>query len=93
MMQQTLILYYRNGCHLCEDMASAIYPLSDIWNFSIEDIDIDTDKVLIERFNADVPVLTTEDGTVICKHFFNAEQLKNILQQGANRCSQSNTGS
>jgi hypothetical protein len=34
----------------------------------VEEIDVDSDAQLDERYGADVPVLEREDGTEICRH-------------------------
>ena len=81
------ILYYRNGCHLCEQMAAELYPLSDDWNFTLVDIDIDESPTLINYYNADVPVLAKRNGTdvsddvIIFKHFFDHDKLLKALQE------------
>lgn len=84
-MPAQLLLYYRNGCHLCEQMAASVYPLCDSMNIEVTEIDIDEDPLLVQRFNADVPVLTIinegEQERILFKHFFDEGKLKEALLQ------------
>jgi len=73
-----LTLYYREGCHLCDDMAFALGQLLDPSVCSLERVDIDRDVTLRQRFHADVPVLC-HGGEVICKHFLDRERLDKVL--------------
>ncbi len=77
-MPLQLTLYYREGCHLCDDMAFSLRELLAASQHRVEHVDIDRDKVLRQRFMADVPVLCHGD-EVICKHFLDAEKLQQFL--------------
>jgi predicted thioredoxin/glutaredoxin len=48
---------------------------------AIEVVDVDADPVLKRRFALDVPVLLL-DGTVVCRHRLDAEELKRLLRRG-----------
>lgn len=73
-----LTMYYRIGCHLCEQMAASLCGLQQELNFSVEQIDIDRDAVLKNRYNVDVPVVTYHD-EVIFYHFFDEVSLRDAL--------------
>ena len=45
----------------------------------IEVVDVDADPILRRRFSLDVPVLLL-DGTVVCRHRLDAEELKRLLR-------------
>ena len=45
----------------------------------IEVIDVDSDPVLLRRHGFDVPVLLL-DGTVVCKHRLDADELRRLLR-------------
>ena len=47
----------------------------------IEVVDVDTDPILRRRFSLDVPVLLL-DGTVVCRHRLDAEELNRLLRRG-----------
>ena len=57
-----LILYYRDNCHLCDQMLAELHILyGDRLQMSL--VDVDTDATLRARYGLQVPVLT--DGTKI----------------------------
>lgn len=61
-----LRLYYREGCHLCEEMAALLYRG---WPDLLDDlqwIDVDRTPDLVERYGLRVPVLVA-DGREICE--------------------------
>ncbi|REK19054.1 MAG: glutaredoxin family protein [Planctomycetota bacterium] len=49
-----IVLYTRQGCHLCEVAADVLKR----HNLSFESIDVDADPELRERYNECVPVVT-----------------------------------
>ncbi len=74
----TLVLYFREGCHLCEDMAQQLDELLDPSSFELIRIDIDEDPVLKVTHNARVPVLSC-DQSDLCEHFLDLEAVKEAL--------------
>ena len=54
-------LYSRQGCHLCDDARAVIERVCSDLGESFEEIDIDGDPELQERFGDEVPV-TYVDG-------------------------------
>ena len=59
-MTLPLILYYRNDCHLCDQMLAELHTLyGDRLQISL--VDVDTDAALQARYGLQVPVLA--DGT------------------------------
>lgn len=47
----------------------------------IEVVEVDADPVLERRHGHDVPVLLL-DGTVVCRHRLDTEELKRLLRRG-----------
>ena len=43
-----------------------------------EEVDVDSDPQLDERYGADVPVLQREDGSEICRHRLTPEALRQL---------------
>ncbi|MGB5259462.1 MAG: glutaredoxin family protein [Gammaproteobacteria bacterium] len=74
-MKKHLTVYVRRGCHLCSDMTVALRRLQDELGFTVSEIDIDRDPVLVERYGAQVPVLTGED-VELCHYFLDADRLR-----------------
>jgi hypothetical protein len=60
-----LVLYARDGCHLCEEAREAVLPLvRDAGDVVFEEVDIDSDDRLLARFLERIPVLEL-DGRII----------------------------
>jgi hypothetical protein len=84
MTQNIVIVYYRQGCHLCEQMLASLYQKQvghqHSVNFDIEIIDIDDDPVLVEKYTVDVPVVMYQN-EVIFYHFFDAQAFEDTLNK------------
>ena len=85
-----LTLYFREGCHLCEDMEQLLHELLDPQSFQLHKVDIDDDEILRASYNARVPVLSCED-IEVCEHFLDLDALRNALKQA--HASYNNAGS
>ncbi len=77
-MQKTILVYDRRGCHLCEQMVASLFQFQQELEYEIEQIDIDNDPELIEKYHVDVPVVLFND-EVIFYHFFDETALKEAL--------------
>lgn len=53
----TVTLYSRIGCHLCEDAETILKSLQGELSFALEVIDIDKDPSLINLYSDQVPVI------------------------------------
>ena len=53
-----LVMHFREGCHLCEDMQQQLNELFEPGEFRLTLIDIDEDEDLREAYNVRVPVLS-----------------------------------
>ena len=70
-----VVIYTRNGCHLCED-AEALLNAQGI---SPQLIDVDADEALRERFNECVPVVEF-DGKIRFRGRVDPVLLKRLLR-------------
>lgn len=81
-LSKELIVYYRDGCHLCELIIEPLLKLQQELGFEIKYIDIDCDPHLSEetrkQYNADIPVVTYQD-EVIFFHFFDEIAVRQAL--------------
>lgn len=59
-MKKTVKLYSRPRCHLCETAREILEELQQQWNFIIEEINIDLDDDLIEKYGIMIPVLVLD---------------------------------
>lgn len=75
---QTMVLYTREGCHLCED---ALDVLQHYANYlpPLEMVDVDTDPVLAERYGHEVPVVVI-DGIVRFRGRVNELLLRRLIE-------------
>ena len=52
-----VVLYTRPGCHLCDDMKDALRGVRVRPRFQLEEVNIESDASLLERFERSIPVL------------------------------------
>ncbi|HKX37257.1 MAG TPA: glutaredoxin family protein [Burkholderiales bacterium] len=57
-------LYGRRWCHLCEEMAQALRAAG----IAFDEVDVDADPALEERFGELVPVLVDAHGNELCHY-------------------------
>lgn len=74
-----VIVYYRDGCRLCEQVMASLFQLQEELGYKIKQIDIDDDPELREKYNVDVPVVSYRD-EVIFYHFLDEVALRDALQ-------------
>jgi predicted thioredoxin/glutaredoxin len=71
---------HRQGCDLCDEMVAELHALGrNLQLPPIEIVDVDADARLLRRHGMDVPVLLL-DGTVVCKHRLDSEELQRLLR-------------
>ena len=56
-MKKIVKLYSRPRCHLCETAREILEELQQDWNFAIEEINIDLDDELVEKYGIMIPVV------------------------------------
>ena len=69
MEQPLLTLYYRHGCHLCEDMQQHLMRLQESWQFKIALVDIDSSQELKSLYGSLIPVLA-DGNEEICHYIY-----------------------
>lgn len=67
LMTLTVTLYTRHGCHLCTHAKETILATRS-GDFILEEIDIDADPDLRERYTNDVPVVAIDGFDVFWHH-------------------------
>ena len=60
-------VYSRPGCHLCEEAKAAIEAAGCDGEFTLEEVNIDDDPALLERYQYDIPVVLI-NGVKVFKH-------------------------
>jgi predicted thioredoxin/glutaredoxin len=75
-----LLLVQRHDCALCEEMLAALTQLGrSVPLPPVEVVDVDSDPQLLRRHGLDVPVLLL-DGTVVCRHRLDRDELTRLLR-------------
>ena len=77
-MSGQLTLYFRQECHLCEDMVTHLGRLHGELAFDLDLVDIDKDPALQQRYNEQVPVLV-QGSTVLSRYFLDETSLRTAL--------------
>jgi glutaredoxin len=52
-----VIVYSRPGCHLCEEAKQAIAAAECLDEYTLEEINIESDADLLKRYRYDIPVI------------------------------------
>jgi hypothetical protein len=74
----SVVIYSRAGCHLCDDMKDIVRRVSESVPLSVQEVDVDSDPVLAERFGSEVPVLMIE-GKKAAKYRITEDALRRVL--------------
>jgi glutaredoxin len=53
-----VIIYSRPGCHLCDEAKSAMQAAGCNESFTLEEVNIESDKELLRKYQYDIPVVT-----------------------------------
>lgn len=72
-----VLVYSREGCHLCDIVKGTLTQLQSSADFRWRDVDIDTDPALRGRYNDEVPVFI--DGRKAFKYHMDAGQFLRAL--------------
>lgn len=83
MSDPTIQLYYREGCHLCEEMAALLYRGWSHLLGEVEWVDVDRDPVLTEQYGQRIPVLVV-NGKEICQYQADPKRLSAVFGEPAN---------
>ena len=73
-----VILYSKPGCHLCEEMKAEIVRANCVDLYQIEEINIESEDALFERYRHEIPVLTI-NGVEAFRHRLTSEEFRDYL--------------
>ncbi|HEY9206314.1 MAG TPA: glutaredoxin family protein [Candidatus Methanoperedens sp.] len=74
-----VILYSKNGCHLCEVARETLEKIRQEFPFSLTEIDIEKDRTIFEKYKYLIPVIEI-DGEPVFKYRINEAEFKRILE-------------
>ncbi len=75
-----LTLVSRSYCHLCDEMALALRPLSAEFGIDVDIVDVDADSELKARYDEQVLVLLHE-GSELCHYFLEVAKVRDYLSK------------
>ena len=78
-MPPNLIIYSRPGCHLCEEAKQAIQASQCLDEYTLDEINIESDPDLLRRYKYDIPVITI-NGVEAFRHRLTSEAFRERLQ-------------
>ncbi|MFL6601040.1 MAG: glutaredoxin family protein [Steroidobacteraceae bacterium] len=79
--QARLTVVHRQDCDLCDEMVTELEALGRRVQLPpVTVVDVDADPELLRRHGLNVPVLLL-DGTVVCRHRLDAEELLRLLRR------------
>ena len=77
--------YYRQGCHLCEDMWQHLQEFRKVHSFELIEIDIDQQPDLTEKYGPLIPVLENARGNRLCHYYLDPVALEEYLESSTPR--------
>ena len=80
MSKLRVVIYTRPGCHLCEEAKLAITAANCGAEHTLDEVDIETDNELLEKYRNDIPVITV-NGVEAFRHKVTAEEFRNRILQ------------
>ncbi len=86
MEKPTVRVFYRHGCHLCEDMMLQLTELQESEQFNIESIDVDSNTKLQQQYGHLVPVIEG-GGTELCRYYLDEKALTDYFRSYASKVS------
>jgi len=75
-----IIVYSRPSCHLCDELKQTIASAGCDGEYTISEINIETDVELLQRYRFDIPVVTI-NGKEAFRHRVTIDQFKKALQR------------
>ena len=80
--KRQVILYTRPGCHLCDEAKQAMQAAGCDKEYTLQEINIESDAELLRRYQFDIPVITV-DGVEAFRHKLTSQAFRERLHSGA----------
>ena len=75
-----VVIYSRPGCHLCEEAKKVIEASGYREEYTLEEINIESDAELLRRYRYDIPVITI-NGEEAFRHRLTADGFRQRLEE------------
>lgn len=79
-MKAKVVLYSKPGCHLCEEVKAAISAANCEGEYTLDEINIETDPELMRKYKSDIPVITI-NGIEAFRHRLTSEAFRQRLRK------------
>lgn len=73
-----VVLYSRPGCHLCDEAKQAIDDARCGSEYTLNEVNIESDRELLHRYRYDIPVITI-DGLEAFRHRVDAKEFRRLI--------------
>ena len=73
-------LYTKPGCHLCEEAKAVMLKAGCADEYVLEEINIESDPALFERYRFEIPVITINDVKAF-KYHLNADEFRRRIER------------
>jgi glutaredoxin len=83
-MKSQVTIYSRPGCHLCEVAKKVIMAADCAAQFTLEEVDIESDLELLERYKFDIPVIMI-NGVEAFRHRVKTGEFREALRRAKAR--------
>ncbi len=80
MSKPHVIIYSRPGCHLCDEAKVAIMNAGCSDQFTLEEVNIESDEELLRKYKYDIPVIAI-DGAETFIHRVDAKEFKTQIKR------------
>ena len=78
MSKPHVIIYSRPGCHLCDEAKAAIFSAGCTDQFTLEEVNIESDDELLRKYKYDIPVIAV-DGVETFIHRVTSEDFRQAM--------------
>ena len=79
MSKPHVIIYSRPGCHLCDEAKAAIMSAGCSDQFTLEEINIESDDELLRKYKYDIPVVAIDGAETFIHRLTPGEFRQKIL--------------
>jgi glutaredoxin len=83
-----VVIYSRPGCHLCDEAKEVIEAFVCREEYTLEEINIESDPELLRRYRYDIPVITINGKEAFKHRVMENEFLNKMKEAGASHPSQ-----
>ena len=73
-----VVIYTRPGCHLCDEAKQAIEAAHCVDEYTLEEINIESDPGLLSSYRYDIPVITI-NGAEAFRHRLTGDEFREKL--------------